>query len=131
MKTIMEHERGLGRLRWGTRGRLTFWWHQIKATDYFCGPFKVCCVFSEAMCACKPCIICVISGWMHLIISKNLFTNRCLLPLFLVLIILCSGKLFFFFSWVLVFPLLVFLKAFSSRAILSLKTRMCRSIKDT
>lgn len=130
METIMELERVWGRLRWGTRGRLTFWWHRIKAADYFCGPFNVSLVFSEAMCACKRCIICVISGWMHLIISKNHFTNRCLLLLFLVLIILSSCKLFFF-PWVLVFPLLFFLKAFSSRAILPLKTRMCNNINDT
>lgn len=36
-----------------------------------------------------------------------------------------------FFPWVLVFPLFFFLKDFSSRAILPLKTRMCSSIKDT
>lgn len=88
----------------GAHRVITFWWHQIKAADYFCGLFKVSLVFSKTMCACKRCIICVISGWMHLIISKNHFTNRCLLLLFLVLIILGSCKLFF--PRVLVFPLL-------------------------
>lgn len=112
------------------KGGLTFWWHRIKASGYFCGPFKDSLVFSKAMCGCKRCIICVISGWMLLIISKNHFTNRCLLLLFLVLIILCRFKFSFFFPWVLVFPLF-FLKDFFSGAVLLLKTRMCYSIEDT
>lgn len=112
------------------QGVLTVWWHQIKAADYFCGLFKDSLVFSKTMCACKRCIICVISGWMHLIISKNHFTNRCLLLLFLVLIILCSCKLFFFQSPCVPFPF--FVKDFSSRAIFPLKIRMWSgTIKDT
>lgn len=95
----------MGRVEGGWGGTDSEDWHsgkiRLKLLIIFV-EFSVFLVFSNAMCACKRCIICVISGWMHLIISKNHFTNRCPLLLFLALIILCSCKLFF--PRVLVFP---------------------------
>lgn len=52
-----------------------------QADDFFLGSVQFSLVFKKVMCACKLCVMFVISGWMHLIISKNHLINRCLLLL--------------------------------------------------